>query len=215
MNDWEALRAAEKAAEIAAQIKLDALTVEVARELTNLGHACKVDVARSENNPDARFLAFKGFNVRAMPVTYGANKGRISWNGYAVSRKSPGDSYHNRPKMNDTSSAPDAPASRIAKQIVSKIIAPSVEPIAKYNATCDEWDARAAALPAQIAIVNKMGFECKAAASETEAGFYISRKGASGSARINADGAVYLDRLSLDAETGRCVLEFLAARAKG
>lgn len=211
-DQYEIDRNARLYAEAQAQARLDVLTDCVKVELQKLGINCALDNAKSEGNPDARFIKFDDFNVRASYVTYGANKGRIQWGGYMVPRKSPGDSHYSRPRLADTSSAPDAPASRIAKAIVSRIIEPSAADRAKYHATCDEWDKRAEALPQQIATVNKMGFDCKAALSETEAGFYISRKGADGTARINSEGKVYFDRLSLDAETGRCVLEFLAAR---
>jgi hypothetical protein len=196
----------------AAQKQLDEVTGFVKVELQKLGYDVTLDVAKNENNPDAMFLRFDRFNVRASFITYGANKGRIDWQGYAHSRE---NHISERPRMGDTTSAADAPAKRIAKAIASRIIEPAKPDLDRYMAMCDRWDTYRAKLPAQVAMVNALGFECQSGPGATEAGFYLSRGGVSGNAMINGDGNVSFTRLSLDPETARCVLEFLAARPKG
>ena len=195
------------------QARLNAITSAVQYELRQLGYSCAVDVSKSEGNPDAAFINFGSLrlNVRAHIVNVGAAKGRIEWHGFAHRREFHSSDF---PRLPETSTAQDARASRIAKQIISRIVEPAAEAVARYNETADKWDAARAALPSHIARVNALGFKCEAKPGDTEAGFYLSRKGVSGSARINSDGGMYFDRLSLDAETARCVLEFLANRPK-
>jgi len=205
------------ARELAAdQARLDAITDCVKVELQKLGIDCALDVAKSEGNPDARFIRCNDarLNIRASFIRYGANKGRIDWQGYAHRRE-----FHRSdvPHLGETTSAPDATAKRIAKAIASRIIEPASEPVAKYNATADTWDAHRAELPKHVATVRAMGFDVREPQpGATEADFYLSGlRGISGSVRINSNGGAYLDRVSLDPETARAVLEFLAVRPKG
>ena len=200
----------------ATQEFLNRVTRAVEDELRKLGIGCAIDTAKSEGNPDALFIncGARRLNIRAHIIGYGAKRDRIEWHGYAHRRD-----HHSSdvPRLAETTSAKDAPASRIAKQILSKIIEPAAEPIERYNSIADRWDAARAELPRHVETVRKMGFNISdPKPGATEAEFYISgRKGISGTVRINSDGGAYLDRLSLDPETARCVLEFLAVRPKG
>lgn len=200
----------------ARQAMLNSATDLVKVELQKLGVDCVLDVSKSEEVGDARFIRIDGerLNIRAHIIGHGRNADRIEWHGYAHRRE-----HHSSdvPRLGETTSAKDAPAKRIARAILSKIIEPAREAVALYNKRADEWDAHRAALPEQVAKYRALGFKINdPAPGATEADFYISdRKGVSGTVRLNSDGKAYLDRVSLDAETARCVLEFLAARPKG
>jgi hypothetical protein len=195
------------------QAKLNEITPFVKVELQKLGIDCALDMVKSDGNPDAMFITCPALhlNIRAHIIGYGGSKGRIEWHGYAHIRE-----HHlsDRPSLGITTSAADASAKRIAGNILRNIIEPAAEPVARYNRVADEWDAHRAALPEQMARVENMGFQVAANAGATEAHFYVNRRGVSGRARINSNGSLWFDQLSLDAETARCVLEFLAARPK-
>lgn len=183
----------------------------IAVKLTALG----VPAMLGECERDALRIDVKGMTLRGVIQNFGANSHRISWQGFA-----PTNSilhYMERPVLASTSTAKDGGATRIAKQLIARIIEPAAEPLAAYAAKIAAQAARIAALPAQIEKVRALGVtvhDCGPAG--TEASFYLSRgDAASGNGRVSHDGRVYFERLSLDAETARCVLEFLAVRPKG
>ena len=179
------------------------LANEVATELTKLGHVAVL--GRTES--DCAVIELDGFAIRGVEIGFGANKGRVEWQGFA-----PTDAnlhYMERPVLASTTSSLPNPM-RIAKQIVSKIIEPAKEPLATYAAKRKAASDRIAALPAQMELVRSYGFTVhETGPSGTEANFYVSGEAVNGSARVNHAGALYFDRLSIAPEHARDVLQFI------
>ena len=181
------------------------LAAEVVTELKALGVVAEV-LPEREINRGATDLQLDGFKISARHVQYGVNQGRIDWIGYSDSLK--GTGHYDRPALGRTQSANDAPAKRIAKALVSKIIEPAKEPIRDYRAIAARVQAEQSALPVAMQNLREQGFRINEPREETatSAAFYYSENGAQISGDVRSDGSVSLRSGFFNAEQMNAIM---------
>lgn len=128
-------------------MNLPTLATDLSRELGSLG----IKAEPGEIERDALRLNCDGFVIRGV-----IDRGRIRWQGFAPTCDIL--HYSERPMLNDSSTAVDAPVKRIAKQLAQKIVEPAREPLAIYAEKIAAMRARIAALPAAMESVRAFGF---------------------------------------------------------